>query len=121
MTKELSEQLKYLRLGNLLTHWEDYLKLAADKNLSHARWLTLLIEEESNANARTPATPAQARQICPKSGSSRPIPSSVSPSSTKSASWPSTTPWTISRRRLGGRVGPYQRPRLTAREALAGR
>jgi DNA replication protein DnaC len=46
MTKELSEQLKYLRLGNLLTHWEDYLKLAADKNLSHARWLTVLIEEE---------------------------------------------------------------------------
>jgi DNA replication protein DnaC len=46
MTKELSELLKHLRLGNLLAHWEDYLKLAADKNLSHARWLTYLLEQE---------------------------------------------------------------------------
>jgi DNA replication protein DnaC len=46
MTKELSEQLKYLRLGNLLAHWEDYLQLAADKNFSHARWLTHVIQEE---------------------------------------------------------------------------
>ena len=27
MNKELTEILKYLRLGNLLVHWEDYLKL----------------------------------------------------------------------------------------------
>ena len=33
MTKELSDILKYLRLGNLLLHWEDYLKLAADRKL----------------------------------------------------------------------------------------
>jgi DNA replication protein DnaC len=46
MTKELSDMLKYLRLSNLLAHWDDYLKLAADKNLSHARWLTGLLEEE---------------------------------------------------------------------------
>jgi DNA replication protein DnaC len=46
MTKELSDLLKYLRLGNLLAHWEDYLKLAADKNLSHARFLTHVLEEE---------------------------------------------------------------------------
>jgi DNA replication protein DnaC len=46
MTKELTDMLKYLRLGNLLAHWEDYLKLPADKNLSHARWLTHLIEQE---------------------------------------------------------------------------
>ena len=38
--------LKYLRLGNLLVHWEDYLKLAADKNFSHARWLTHVLEQE---------------------------------------------------------------------------
>jgi DNA replication protein DnaC len=46
MTKELAEILKYLRLGNLLAHWEDYLKLAADKNFSHARLLSHLLEEE---------------------------------------------------------------------------
>ena len=46
MTKELSELLKYLRLGNLLTHWEDYLKLAADKNFSHARFLAHVLQEE---------------------------------------------------------------------------
>ena len=46
MNKELSDILKNLRLGNLLAHWEDYLKLAADKNFSHARWLTHLLEEE---------------------------------------------------------------------------
>jgi DNA replication protein DnaC len=46
MTKELADMLKYLRLGNLLAHWEDYLKLAANKNLSHARLLTQVLEEE---------------------------------------------------------------------------
>ena len=46
MNKELADILKYLRLGNLLAHWEDYLKLAADKNFSHARWLTYVLEEE---------------------------------------------------------------------------
>ena len=46
MTKELSDILKYLRLGNLMIHWEDYLKLAADKNFSHARFLAHLLEEE---------------------------------------------------------------------------
>jgi len=46
MTKELSDMLKYLRLSNLVAHWDDYLKLAADKNLSHARWLTQVLEEE---------------------------------------------------------------------------
>ena len=37
MNRELTDLLKYLRLGNLLARWEDYLKLAADKNFSHAR------------------------------------------------------------------------------------
>ena len=32
--------LKYLRLGDLLAHWDEYLKLAADRNFSHARLLT---------------------------------------------------------------------------------
>jgi DNA replication protein DnaC len=46
MTKELTDLLKYLRLGGLLAHWEDYLKVAADKNFSHTRLLTYVLEEE---------------------------------------------------------------------------
>jgi DNA replication protein DnaC len=46
MNKELTDLLKYLRLGNLLARWEDYLKVAADKNFSHARFLTHVLEEE---------------------------------------------------------------------------
>lgn len=46
MNKELTERLKYLRLGGLLAHWDDYLKLAADQGFSHARLLTHVLEEE---------------------------------------------------------------------------
>jgi DNA replication protein DnaC len=46
MNEELTEKLKYLRLGGLLAHWEDYLKIAADKRLSHCRLLTHIVEEE---------------------------------------------------------------------------
>ncbi len=46
MNKELIETLKYLRLGGLLAHWEDYLKVAADKGFSHARLLSHVLEEE---------------------------------------------------------------------------
>lgn len=46
MNEELAEKLKYLRLGGLLAHWEDYLQMAADKRLSHARLLTHVLEEE---------------------------------------------------------------------------
>ena len=46
MNDELTEKLKYLHLGGLLAHWEDYLKMAADKRLSHARLLTHVVEEE---------------------------------------------------------------------------
>jgi DNA replication protein DnaC len=46
MNKELAEILKYLRLGGLLAHWEDYLKLAAERGFSHARLLTHVLEEE---------------------------------------------------------------------------
>ena len=95
MTKELTDILKYLRLGNLLAHWEDYLKLAADRNFSHARLLTHVLEEEYQTQTREcPPTPAQSTPTFPKSWSSRPIPSSASPSSTRSGSWLSTTPWT---------------------------
>ena len=46
MNKELIETLKYLRLGGLLVHWDEYLKLAADGRFSQARLLTHVLEEE---------------------------------------------------------------------------
>ena len=46
MNKELIETLKYLRLGGLLVHWDEYLKLAAEGRFSHARLLTYVLEEE---------------------------------------------------------------------------
>ncbi|MCZ7636860.1 MAG: ATP-binding protein [Verrucomicrobia bacterium] len=46
MTDTLAAQLKYLRLTGLLARWEEYLKAAAQSNLSHARLLTRVIEEE---------------------------------------------------------------------------
>ena len=57
MHEALAEKLKYLRLGELLIHWDDYLKMAAKKRYSHARLLTHIIEQEyqikqANACAR---------------------------------------------------------------------
>jgi DNA replication protein DnaC len=46
MTEALAAKLKYLRLGALLAHWDEYLKLAARKRLSHARLLAHVVEEE---------------------------------------------------------------------------
>jgi DNA replication protein DnaC len=46
MNKELIETLKYLRLGGLSVHWDEYLKLAAEGRFSHARLLTHVLEEE---------------------------------------------------------------------------
>ena len=46
MTEELAAKLKYLRLGALLAHWDEYLKLAAKKRLSHGRLLEHVIDEE---------------------------------------------------------------------------
>jgi len=46
MNEELAGKLKYLRLGGLLSHWEDYLKLGAAKRFSHAQLLTHILEEE---------------------------------------------------------------------------
>jgi len=42
----LTQQLTYLRLKGLLTHWDDYLKLAAQQNFSHDRLLRHVVEEE---------------------------------------------------------------------------
>ena len=57
MHEELNGKLKYLRLGELLSHWDDTLKMAAKKRYSHARLLTHIIEQEyqvkqANACAR---------------------------------------------------------------------
>lgn len=46
MNEELAEKIKALRLGGLLAHWDDYLKLAAKTRLSHGRLLTRIIDEE---------------------------------------------------------------------------
>lgn len=46
MTKELTETLKYLRLGGLLAHWDEYLDVAAQGRFSHARLLTHVVEAE---------------------------------------------------------------------------
>jgi DNA replication protein DnaC len=46
MNPELIETLKCLRLGGLLAHWDDYLKVAADGRFSHAHLLTHVLEEE---------------------------------------------------------------------------
>jgi DNA replication protein DnaC len=46
MTDILAQQLKFLRLFGLLTRWDEHLKAAAQSNLSHARLLTRVIEEE---------------------------------------------------------------------------
>jgi DNA replication protein DnaC len=46
MNDTLAQQLKALRLPGLLAHWDEHLKAAAQSNLSHARLLSRVIEEE---------------------------------------------------------------------------
>lgn len=46
MNETLAQQLKCLRLTGLLARWDEHLKAAAQANLSHARFLTQVIEEE---------------------------------------------------------------------------
>ena len=46
MNEELAAKLKCLRLSALLAHWDEYLKLAAKKRLSHGRLLAHVVEEE---------------------------------------------------------------------------
>ena len=41
-----SEKLRFLRLNRLATHWEEDLKEAARQRMSHATFLTHVIEEE---------------------------------------------------------------------------
>jgi DNA replication protein DnaC len=46
MNDPLEKQLKYLRLGGLIAHWDDYLKTAAEQHFSHHRLLAHVLEEE---------------------------------------------------------------------------
>ena len=46
MNEALAAKLKYLHLGELLAHWDDYLKLAGDQRFSHGRLLTHIVEEQ---------------------------------------------------------------------------
>ena len=46
MDKELIETLKYLHLGGLLTHWDEYLALARKQHFSHVRLLQHVLNEE---------------------------------------------------------------------------
>lgn len=46
MNDTLAQQLKLLRLPGLLARWDEHLKAAAQSNLSHARFLTRVIQEE---------------------------------------------------------------------------
>ena len=46
MNDTLAQQLKHLRLPGLLERWDEHLQAAAQANLSHARLLARVIEEE---------------------------------------------------------------------------
>lgn len=56
MNEDLIQMLKYIRLPNLLTHWDRYIKEATQTNASHTRLLKKIIEDEYNVrleNAQT--------------------------------------------------------------------
>jgi len=46
MDKELIETLKYLHMGGLLAHWDEYLALALKQRFSHVRLLQHVLNEE---------------------------------------------------------------------------
>jgi DNA replication protein DnaC len=46
MDEQLKQILKYIRLGGLLSNWEQYLSTAQKGNYSHARLLKYVVEQE---------------------------------------------------------------------------
>jgi len=46
MDEKLVSILKYLRLRNLLDHWDEYMAMARKKRMSVERLMTLVLEEE---------------------------------------------------------------------------
>lgn len=56
LNESLTNNLKYLRLNGLLSHWDEYLAHAASKDLSHIKFLSYILEEECKTkreNARS--------------------------------------------------------------------
>ena len=91
MNEALAAKLKYLHLGQLLAHWDDYLKLAGDQRFSHARLLTHVVEEQYRIKRERCANCGCERPTFRNPGSLRLFPSIGSPSSMPKKSWPSTT------------------------------
>lgn len=46
MDDDLTRMVKYLRLGGLLAHWDEYLALAQKQGFSHVRLLKYVLEQE---------------------------------------------------------------------------
>ncbi|MFQ5835840.1 MAG: ATP-binding protein [bacterium] len=46
INEELSKMMKFLRLTGLLANWNHFLAMAQEKDFSHSRFLTYIIEEE---------------------------------------------------------------------------
>lgn len=46
MNDDTAKALKFLRLGELLAHWDEYLTLARKQNFSHIRLLEYILEQE---------------------------------------------------------------------------
>jgi len=47
MDEQISKTLRYLRLGGLVAHWDEYLALARKKRFSPVRFLEHVLEEEA--------------------------------------------------------------------------
>ncbi len=46
MDEDINRMLKHLRLGGLLTHWDEYLELATRQRFSHVKLLRHVLEQE---------------------------------------------------------------------------
>lgn len=66
MNEDLIQMLKYIRLPNLLTHWDRYIKEAAQTNASHTRLLKNIIEDEYNVRLENAQIMRQRRARIPE-------------------------------------------------------
>ena len=80
MNKDLIAMLKYLRLGGLLAHWDEYLKLAADKASPMRGYSRMSWRKNAESSARTLEDCGSNAPLSPSLWSSRPFPSSANPS-----------------------------------------
>ena len=93
MDDELTKTLKYLRLSGLLAHWDEYLTLARQQRFSHVRLLASRAGGRvQDPPARMPANCGSARARIPELLRMETFPFERSPSWTRNASCPSTTP-----------------------------